>query len=790
MNLRKRFFLGVIVIMIMAYGSSALAAGLSGIVRDNETGEPIQYASVRITELNTGTLTDEHGRYGFTDIPDGVYTIRVSLTGYSSVSQKTVVPGGSPVNILMSISPYVMEETVSTARGRETLRADIPGSVGVVTEDELRESNPVSLSETLAREPGIAVNAEMPWGSRTVIRGMSKDQIVMLVDGARVVTATAVPAQFGTVATSDIERVEVLKGPLSVLYGSGSTGGVVNVITRKGQFTTEPNVGFSLNPAYESAANGLSSYERASYSNSGFYVSLSQSNRKYSDYRTADNERIRNSQFQDRQTQVNFGIRLSDRHTFEGRYQDFSVIDVGIPGGASFPPKAIASYPTTGRRLFDAAWTWRPSAQWVDESRLNVYYQPVDRNAHILPNAPSSLQDHPQDATKQLRLTPMEIGTDARHDVYGFRWQNVMELGSHSLVAGFEGWQKDMESDRYREIRREIVNKDTGEAIGNPVMMTVKDNPVPDSSQRPVGVFAEDTFPWGERLKVTLGGRFDQIHTENDISYMTFEPKSDVVLWEAFDDDDVSWSMVAGAVYNATESVDLNLTLARSFRSPTIEERYLYADLGGVLTVGDPEIDPEKGAFVEGGITARVGSAKLNAQAFFNDITDMVIKKPGGDLKGRPVDYQYANAGEARLRGMEAEALWAVTPRLLLSADISYIRGTDENTGDDLPSMPPLTGHVSGRLNAGKGFWFELLVTLINRQDNVAPGEEETPGYGLLTVTAGKSLLRTGTVSHDLVLGVRNVLDKQYRDHLTVSRGYEMYGMGRSVFASWRITGE
>lgn len=117
----------------------------------------------------------------------------------------------------------------------------------------------------------------------------------------------------------------MLKGPFSVLYGSGSTGGIVNVITRKGHFTNEPSHSLAVNPTFESAANGLAVYERASWSNSRFYLTLSQSNRKYTDYHAANELRIRNSQFQDRQTQASFGLKLARHHTLEGRFQYFSV---------------------------------------------------------------------------------------------------------------------------------------------------------------------------------------------------------------------------------------------------------------------------------------------------------------------------------------------------------------------------------------------------------------------------------------------------------------------------------
>jgi len=779
-----------IVSFALSAAASAQGYGLSGMVTDAETGAGIESAFVRIMELNSGVSTADTGAFTLVGVPAGTYTVKATAVGYAPSTTSVTVPSQVRLEIELSVTPIVVDEVISTARGRHTRLTDTPGSVAVVDETALHETNAATIAEALSRKPGISVSADMPWGARAVIRGMTRDQVVMLVDGARVVTATAVPAQFGLIAQGDIERLEVLKGPISVLYGSGSTGGVVNVITRKGRFSPETKLDLSLHTSYESAASGLSLYERATVSSPRLYLGVSQANRKYGDYSVADQERIPNSQFQDRQTQINVGLKLSGRHTLEVRYQNFSVIDVGIPGGAAFSPKARVNYPTTSRQLVDAAWTWRPGLRWIDESRVNVYYQPVERNVKVVPNVPSVLKNHPTDASKQIRMTLTGIYPNGYHYVSGARWQNTLVFGGHTVVAGIEGWRKKMVTDRTKYFLQEILDSSSGNVLAGPNDVVVEETPVPDSIQRPVGAFAEDSFKLGDRTRIALGGRIDHIHTENEKSYLTDQPPSDKLIWDSFSDDDVSWSLVAGAVYGLTKNVDLNLTAARSFRSPTIEERYLYAELGGVLTTGDPEIDSEKGTFIEGGVTAQLGSARLTGAVFLNNITDMVVKMPGGDLKGTPVDYQYTNAGEARLRGFEAGADWALHGNLLLTADVSFIRGTDEKYDTDLPSIPPMKGHLGLRWNVTRDIWISPLLTLVDRQDKVADGERETPGYGVLDIAAGKSVLKTGSITHDIVVGVKNAGDRLYRDHLTVSRGYELYGMGRSFYVSWRMNGK
>jgi len=760
---------------LAAHPYPACAGGISGTVKDAGTGQPIIGASLLVKELNTGTTAGPNGEFILSGIPDGVYTFRASHVGYTARTVSVTVPGNGPINVSLSQSPVIAEEVVATARGRETIRSDITGSVETVVAEDFVERTPVSIPEALSRKPGLAVSSDMPWSQRVVVRGLMKDQVIMLVDGCRVVTATETAAEFGTVAHGDIERIEVLKGPISVLYGSGSTGGVVNVITRKGRFTDTPRVSLSLNPSFESAADGLGMYERAEWSSPRFYIGVSQANRDYSDYRASDHRTIANTQFRDRQTQVNLGFKLSPSHILEARRQDFKASDVGIPGARSFPVDAVATYPSTTRTLSNVTWTWRPSLSRWRESRLNGYYQPIHRDVELFP--------HTVQTAPGKRIIPESIYPGAYHRVFGARWQNVLAFGGHTVVAGIEGWRKNMESYRTKTIRVDML--DSSGNVTKTATSVVKDKPLPDSSQQPVGVFAEDEFEVGRRLKVTLGGRADIIHTENDITYKQYSPPDTTVLWKAQKDTDRSGSFVAGAIYKASRTLDLNLTLARSFRAPTIEERYLYADLGGVLTVGNPALDPEKGAFAEGGFTATLGGMKLDGRAYLNALTDMVTQKLGKFTDGRDA-WVAVNAGKALLWGFEAKADWAAGANLLISCDFSLTRGADREAHVNLPFMPPPRGHLSIRRSAG-GLWVEPLVTLVYRQDKIAKGEFTTPGYGIVDVTFGKTVTMGEKISHDLVLGIRNIGDKLYRDHLATSRGYDMYGPGRSVSLSLRM---
>ncbi|MHB9030240.1 MAG: TonB-dependent receptor, partial [Candidatus Latescibacterota bacterium] len=460
-------------ISISFAAENAPAGRIEGTILDRETGKPLAGASVYLQKMNTGVATDREGTFSFTGLKNEKYSLRVSLVGYAPQTITVAGPQNNPLTILLAPSPVVTDEIVTTARGRETDRHDIPGSVEVVSAEEIKERIPVSIPEALSRKPGLAVSSDMPWSQRVVIRGLQKDQVILFVDGARVATATETAAEFGTIAQGDIERVEVLKGPISVLYGSGSTGGVINVITRKGRFSDRPQVKLSLNPTFESAAEGLGMYERAEWSSRRVYLSLSQANRDYASYTAAEGREVRNTQFRDRQTQVNFGLKISSRHLLEARRQDFKASDVGVPGARSFPKTGVARYPLTTRELTDFAWTWHTPASWWKESRVNAYYQPIHRDVNLVPG---TVQNAPG-----KRTTVELIHPGAYHKVSGARWQNVLAFGGHAVVAGVEGWRKVMESYRSRHVKVEMLDSagNTTKTVNN----IIEYLPLPNSTQ-------------------------------------------------------------------------------------------------------------------------------------------------------------------------------------------------------------------------------------------------------------------------------------------------------------------
>jgi hemoglobin/transferrin/lactoferrin receptor protein len=778
-----RWILSLTLLLLTApLAAHAKPDSVFGRVTAADTDAPLVGAHVMVAGTPFGAVTDADGRYAISSIPAGEQFLVATFVGYGTTTHPFIATSASIDSIDFSLQTTLLpqEAIIVTARGRPSRLTELAGSAGVIDRFDIAALNPTSIADAATLLPGISLGSDMPWSSRVQIRGLSRDHVVFLIDGNRVSTTSQIAAQFGTVPPEDVAQIELLKGPLSVLYGTGSTGGVVNVIPHRGRFSATPQWDIALSHSYESASAGLSSYGRVGFNAPRFYLMLSQSYRDYASYTDGGGQKIANSQFEDYQSHLNLGLRLHKSHTLDFRYQWFTARDVGIPGaGGVFPNPATVTYPRTGRRLAEISWRYQPNSSIWRESELSSFLQTVERRTEVIPNIAKYIPATGEQPLRRAR--PQLIQPAADHNASGFRWNNQLQIGSHQLVLGLEGWRKQLSSSRRRVTEVDVLRPDS--TLIKTIESISADRPLPESTYTPFGLYAEDEFHPMQTLTINAGARIDLIRVENERTFRTYTPPTDQILWEATDDTDLSWSAQLRLTYAMTPTLNAYFNLARSFRSPGLEERYLYVDLGSLVRIGDPALDSESGAFFESGASLQTDRLLLNGQLFYNRIKNLVIETPS-TFEGRNALLK-TNAGDALFIGFESDLAFTLHPRLLLAADIAYVRGTDEKEDSNLPAVAPLTSHLS--LRYGGPLWCQAELEMVASQNRVASGELPTDAHRTLDLTAGYNRLRTGDLRHRITIGLKNPLDARYRDHLATSRGFELNSPGRSLFLNWAL---
>ena len=241
---RKYFFWLKFWVFLFAASISLLYSqtmSLSGYVIDAATHHPISHAIVVLLEIRQQTSTDEKGHFHFDRLGAGRYTLTVRHIAFAAIEHRislSSVNRDSLVIELQSVLIPSQEVIVRSTRTGAYLK-NTPYPLTIVTNDRLVENSNITVSDALSREPGIALVRDGMWETLISIRGMTRYNVVMMIDNTRIETANDHAAALSLLNPFDIDRIEVVKGASSALAGTGAFGGVVNIVTKSPSFSGE-----------------------------------------------------------------------------------------------------------------------------------------------------------------------------------------------------------------------------------------------------------------------------------------------------------------------------------------------------------------------------------------------------------------------------------------------------------------------------------------------------------------------------------------------------------------------
>lgn len=642
---------------------------------------------------------------------------------------------------LLTLDPILV-----TARGVPAPASQTPGGIGVVTEEDIRENGPVSVADALARIPGVTKTGDSPWGADINIRGLGRDQVVVLIDGVRVNTTTDINGRLGVVNQNDVERVEVLKGPISALYGSGSIGGVVNIITKKGRFTSKPqwhgegSLTGSTNPL------GPDAYANLSYSDKDFWLMASGGWREGASYFDGRGVKTKNTQFEDWQGKLAGAWKWANEHSTMLQYQSMDGDQIGVPGGNSkgLPTNADVTLRENDRRFVQLVHTWTPSGLALTESQLDLSWQLL---------------------TRYPRLDNYTSGTVAWqqpsgvHETLTGRWKNVFALGDHTLVAGAEASNWDM--------RSRATSMSTAGALTYAM-------PVPDSSQLTAGVFAEDDWRLAPGWTLNLGARGDFVHITNG--------GGTPVSGSGGEKNDANWGAHAGLTWAFSDPWSASVLAATSYRTPNILELYKRIALGGgAFELGDPNLKAEESRFLELSLKRTGQSLRLTSAVFANFVENFITKEATGGG-----NFKMANIGSAMLLGAEQSVEWDFASGWMAYGSAAYTYGRDETHAAWLPFVAPLSGLVGVKQTIG-AWWWAVESQWAASQNNTPGGVEASDAWATLNARVGYRTEAAG-LRHEFTLGVNNLLNASYTNYLTTARGNTYREPGTNAYMNYHVS--
>jgi hemoglobin/transferrin/lactoferrin receptor protein len=640
------------------------------------------------------------------------------------------------------------DEVVVTAGRREQLSGETTAPITVLTREEIEREQPEKMADLFKRIPGVEIQGEGPFRGIPVIRGLTSNRVLILVDGQRLNNAREstdfAGIQPALVNLADVERIEVLRGPASVQYGSDAIGGVVNIITRKPDLGSQ-DFKISGDAAYEYASTSDSQQLRASVSGAGrgfsFFAGATvedvgnytaadgaSEDPRYEDYVLADNV-VPNSGME--QTTFNGNLRFltGKQGVFRVNAEVVRTENVGFPG---FDPETSGidiSFPVFDRDKLALAWESGPV--WgLNTIVLSTWYQEIDKES--IRNLDFGFFFANQYTQSLIKST-------------GFNAQSIADLDAHHLSFGLDFYQDRLHDNALSESTFSPPNDDVV---------------VPDSHQRGLGLYIEDQITLSQRFTLNAGLRGDDFSfvTEDDPRYQG----------EQFDVDQTALAGNLGVVWQVAEHVNLTALIARGFRAPNLQERSFtgLASTGDTFILQNPFLDSETSWNYEAGFKLRYDRYSGGLHFFYNDLNNFITLEfldpaespiPGLDAA------QLQNVEKATIKGIELD-LEAIFARWWTAfGSFALIEGDNNITNEPLPSIPPMKV-ILGLRYQRVSWWAEADMRWLDSQTRLPTDdprfETGTPGFTVFALRGGYDF--------DFGLGVlvalENLTDKLYNE--------------------------
>lgn len=687
---------------------------IAGVVRDS-VGTPLPNVQVVLAELNHGQSTDAHGRFTFRSIPAaGTYHLDARLIGYAPRHVSVVVPAeGEPVSVTITLVPTALQlaslhVTASPIGEADPMR--ITRSTVELSDKALARNVGASVAQTLAGQPGLAMRYAGPAAAAPIIRGLEGDRILVLQDGQRSGDLSSSAPDHGvTVDPLAAQRIEVVRGPASLLYGNNALGGVVNVISNDIPVTMPQKVdGFVASQAESvNPGAGISAALTAPLLG-GLAVSGRLGARRMDDVRVGGGDVLDNSYSHNLNGVA--AIALVGEHDHGGlAYRGYG-FDYGLP--ASGEERAHIE----GRRHEVAGRADINLGGWLDHLR-------VDGTAQWY-------------AHDEIEGTG-EIGTSFELRTQTLTATTRTRVGRLNGAFGFSG------------LLREYA------ARGEEAL-------TPPADSRTGGVFLYQQLPLGRGARapsLELGARVDAYKIRSrEVDVERFGPAVER-----------SFRNVSGSVGTSIPlgpSMSLGLSAARAFRAPTVEELFSngFHAAAGSFDLGDPRLRLETNRGFDAVLRAQATRVTGQLSAYLNQVDDYIAALALRDTtteEGATVPLVAYTQRDASLRGVEGQIEGEVIRHIVLGAMGDVTRGRFRD-GGALPYMP------AGRLG-GSVRWDNrrMSVGVESRhafaQDDVSPNELAAGAYDLLNLSASYTVV-TRLAVHTITLRADNVLDERYAD--------------------------
>lgn len=728
---------------------------------------------------------------------------KFGLLSRTTLALSVAAAFAAPAMAQVNTAPVVQSQDVMvTASRSEKALADVNMSVSVITAEDIKRAGSVKgvadLLETTV--PGLRVRNDGSQGlDRISMRGEDAFRTLVMVNGQRITEQKSMSGAPILIDPSQVERIEVIRGPASVLYGSDAIGGAVNIITKKG---ADKPVSATVSAGYDGSADGKDGSASISGSSNGWNWRLGVAGKDY-DLLDTPIGKAAHTQFDSKSADAFLSYDIDPNKTIGltlSHYDlDFWTGDQSVPADNFWVH--VPEWKRTRGAVFGE---FKNISDTLSRVRIDVSQE---RNAkkmdnHVVTSAdPSAIVKElvtgmPQFVQIGSKAYPTTVDnfTDNTTDTTALSVQTDWNLSdNHFLIVGYEFAYDKLKASSSSGI---VTKADVERPMQIPgIGVSVQANSDYDGDQFRHAIFAAMESTFADDWVANYGVRYTWVKSEMDIKKapsavslvmpppmgsMEFSGKESS---ESYDNSKGKAVFNAGLSYNGFENLVLRANYSQGYRTPILQELFIDSMMGGRITRANENLKPETSDNFEIGARYQKGGLMVDASAFYSDANDYITAV--GQDANMPI-YEYQNIAEAKTYGFEMQSSLRIgdfepyTTVTLLKREYDHGDVSTKKTGTPKASARVGVRYFTTAMDADWNADF-YIVTQTKSEEYIFEDKTTSKYAGFTTYNLTGGVAFGPDKAYRLDAGIYNIGDKLYRYN-----GGKMDGFNRALYEPGR----
>ena len=724
----QKILLAVVVLLFSAVFANAQNVVLKGVVTQKNNQQPLPGANVYFSGTTTGTATNNKGEFQIKRLVPGTYDLVISFSGFKRIKKTiTLKAGENAMNFEMEESNNNLGEVVVTGTGTRHHLKTAPVPTELISKKAIMSTGASDFNELMSNISPSFDFSPGTMGSFMTINGLSNDFILVLVDGKRMYGDVGGHTDLNRINPDDIERIEVLKGAASLLYGSDAIAGVINIITKKSKQTLNVTNTTRVREYATIQQSNTVDLNLGKFSWNGSFNRKSSDGWQNSPYKLdkkklVETEAMTQNKYKDHTFSHVLTFRATDKLEF---YAGNSVYEKDV-----FRPESVGKYGYYyDDKAFDAGAKFLINKKDFISLDYNydkfLYYYKYNQESGDYANGEKS------------------INNDQRMNNTRLKYVNTISE-NNILTVGVDYLQEKMVSED------RLVD---GEAEANTVAL-----------------YAQDEITFFKNLDVVAGVRAVK-HKEFGSA---FTPKVSLLYKLS----NFNFRGTYGHGFKAPTLKELYYAMEKSMRGKN------------TLYMGNTDLDPQKSQFYSVGVEYNNAFLSASITGYVNNVEDLITYKtidllPEDEAKGIDKRKQHYNVEDSRSQGFDILVNAKLGAGFTLGGGYSYVDATDETNNVRLEGVAKNYGNVRFSYNhSWKGY--RLNANIIGRiQDDKFYDDGDAKGYDIWKLTTNHRFANIGVFILEAQLGIDNIFD--YVDDSPYGSNYGTINPGRTFFAGLTI---